>query len=369
MLTRIFGSGDDDLKSRQDRRGRGAVLWAVAGVLLLQVAYYPMTYLWPQIHDGEFGAKLGALRSLIASKPKDAPCVVMVGGSLTSWGFNPSALTGVDVHSPQGPVVYNFGINNARTLVQLLCVRRVLEDGIRPDMMIVDTYVWDFNTRANAMDGEVFFPNVRLQEQDLDVLRRYDPKAHQRIQEWRQLHFTPWFSYRQNAQRYFLPTWCSPTARQVMYWESMDPNGWEYFPAYASSQRQVPQAKVVDGAKLCTVWMNTDPLDDETFPRAYREMADACHKAKVPILFVRMPETAAMRAGFSPAVRARLDGFFAELASRDGVQVADARDWAPDDGFVDGFHLDASGSTRFTQRLEREILGPQVFQRRKAPRP
>jgi hypothetical protein len=40
------------------------------------------------------------------------------------------------------------------------------------------------------------------------------------------------------------------------------------------------------------------------------------------------------------------------------VPHIDARDWLPDDHFIDAHHLFAVGACQFSQRLANELLGP-----------
>ncbi len=290
----------------------------------------------------------------------------MIGGSLTSWGFNPSAMTTVRP-GPGGPVVYNLSINNGRAVVQLLCLRRMLADGVRPNLVLMDTFPWCFYQGYSSFDGQQYFSLARIQGRDLPALRRYHAHPDQLCRDWLRLCWAPWYSYRSNFQRYYLPSWATATEKQLMWWNVMDGNGWEYIPQHVAAMRQLPRSVVTDSINYYLGGMNTSPIDDDNFPRVYREMTEECRRAGVPILLVRMPETAQMRRGFSPAVARKIEAIYSDLTRETGVRIVDARAWAPDDDlFVDGFHLNAAGSTLFTRRLEREVIVPRVFQRTRA---
>src|SRR5258707_783588 len=108
----------DCLSTRVKCRGRSAVLWGLGFFVLFQAAFYPLSGRWPALQDGEYGAKMANLRAQVAAKPKNQPCVIMLGSSLTGWGFNPSALATVKPGSPTGPVVFNLALNSGGVVVQ-----------------------------------------------------------------------------------------------------------------------------------------------------------------------------------------------------------------------------------------------------------
>src|ERR1700694_1744320 len=140
MLTRLWGRSAT-YSTRFKARGRSAVLSGLFLFVAFQAAYYfPLAHLLPQLHDAEYGDKLTHLRNQLAAKPKDQPSVVALGSSLTGWGFNPAALTSVKPGSPDGPVVFNFSITSGGVIVELICLRRLLDDGIRPDLVVLETH-------------------------------------------------------------------------------------------------------------------------------------------------------------------------------------------------------------------------------------
>jgi len=94
-------------------------------------------------------------------------------------------------------------------------------------------------------------------------------------------------------------------------------------------------------------------------PQIYREMVRICQNANIPVLFVRMPQQSYWRDA-PPALNDRIEGFYAALSRDTGVQFIDARAWVDDTAFLDGSHLLPEGAAAFSQRLEREFLGPYV---------
>jgi hypothetical protein len=97
-------------RSRLHRRGRSAVGWGLALFVAFQAAYYPLSAVWPQLYDGEYGHKLANLRARWAARAAGQPCVIMLGSSITGFALNPASL---EAARPGGPVVYNFALNSS----------------------------------------------------------------------------------------------------------------------------------------------------------------------------------------------------------------------------------------------------------------
>ncbi len=176
MLARIFAR-PADLKTRAERRGRAAVVWGLLFFVGLQAGFYVASDWWPSLADGEYGHKLSDLRAQLAAKPKDQPCVVMFGSSMTGWALDPAAMTNLKPGSPGGPVVFNFGVNGCGPIVHLLCLRRLLADGVRPDLVLLETEPRFMSRIYSVVYSEHYLQTPRVQYQDFPVLKRYDPKV------------------------------------------------------------------------------------------------------------------------------------------------------------------------------------------------
>jgi len=359
MRVRLFARPADDLKDRADRRGRGAVVWGLIFFAALQAAFYPASYFLPPLADGEYGHKLANLRSQLAAKPKDQPCVVMFGSSLTGWGFNPAAMTGLNPGCPGGPVIHNFGINSAGTIAHLMMLRRVLADGIRPDLVLLETEPQFMLRGKNTVASEHYLQTPRLQVHDLAVIKRYDSKSRELLAEWCGQAWLPWYYHRLNIQMSYLLEWV-PYGQRTDVWDVTDRYGWEGALADRSPQRSTPTDLVL-GSRWFFGELQKSPNYDPAV-RALREMAETCRRRQVPVLFVRMPDNSAFRRP-PPAVNERIEGFYEDLRRDTGVGAIDARDWVNDSDFMDGFHLLPEGSVVFSARLGREYLKPILYQR------
>src|ERR1051325_7902208 len=123
------------------RRSAIGVCVGVACFFVAQAAYhYPFASWWPRLRDGEYSQKLVALRKEIAAKSADQPLIIAFGSSLTSLGLRPEALDSCRPSNPVGPLVYNFGMPGTTVIGQLMCLKRLLAEDIRPDWVMVEIY-------------------------------------------------------------------------------------------------------------------------------------------------------------------------------------------------------------------------------------
>jgi hypothetical protein len=95
----------------------------------------------------------------------------------------------------------------------------------------------------------------------------------------------------------------------------------------------------------------SQPVDD---------LVTYCRQEHIELVLVLTPESTAFRGWYGPQAEEQIRVFCAELTRKQGVPVVDARDWLPDEQFMDGHHVMRSGAETFTRRLETEVLRPLV---------
>ncbi|MBA4016140.1 MAG: hypothetical protein C0483_03020 [Pirellula sp.] len=330
--------------------------WTFFGFVALQLTFFPASMLWPPIQDGEYGHKIVNLRNHLKQKPADRPAIVMFGSSLTGWGLNPGAMSNVKAAPSRGAVVYNFGINSSGVMVELACLKRLLNAGIRPDLVLIETHPWFlFEGYNHVHDKHHFFPVNRTQLQDFSVFMRYDANPTQLVFDWAWNHVIPWYDHRHDLQNTLLPKWV-PREKRIGVWDYTDQHGWEG--GLTSQSTPLTPAEVLASAKYHVEAMSYAPIFPES-ERAFREIVAVCREAKIPVTLVRMPEMTVMREG-PPAFTDKVEKFYADLHKDTKVRIIDARAWADDAHFTDGFHLYPPGSIAFSTRLERELVTPFV---------
>ena len=209
------------------RRARASVLWCLALFAAFQAFYhYPLARLYPQLCDPEFGQVLVGLRARLAATSTPHPLVVAFGSSLTNMGLKPTALTACQPANPQGPLVYNFGINGCFIGVQLTCLKRLLADGIRPDCVLIEAYPRFYLAGSEKVEAQGFGVE-RFQRSDINAMVRYhDDNAHKLRAAWRDIQLVPWYHRRNVVQSLCLPTWVPKDKWQHRRIQFTDEWGW-----------------------------------------------------------------------------------------------------------------------------------------------
>src|SRR5437868_4991315 len=120
------------------RRSRSVVLGGTAFILaaLAGMAVAVETAV-PQWRDPEYGHRLRQVRHWRQTRP-DRPLVVAIGTSRSQMGLSPADMGFAD--APGSPVVYSFGQAGAGPLQLLLTFRRLLDDGVRPDFLLIELF-------------------------------------------------------------------------------------------------------------------------------------------------------------------------------------------------------------------------------------
>jgi hypothetical protein len=345
-------------------RGRVAVVTALVGIVAFQVAYHvPLTLLYPRIFDLEYVDKLSHLREHMAAKPKDQPLVLGMGSSLMAMALRPGALTDTESADSRHPLVYNFALNSATIVPQLLFLQRVLNEGIRPDWVMLETWP-PFFMRSDRSDPRRHpqWPADRLLRQDLPTMARYHGVGHQIRHDWRTVQISPWYSHRHRLQNWLVPSWV-PNAKRVDHtWQHSDATGWECFPEYIEFHKPLypdNPACIESIPKTMEYWADKEICEE--FNAALLEVIALCRKNDIGIVLIWLPESSFYRdRSYAPPLMERIARWQQRLTEETGVPIINARDWVDDRNFVEGLHTSPEGATQFTRRLEREVLRPIV---------
>jgi hypothetical protein len=310
----------------------------------------------PELRDPEYGAKRARLRARLAENP-GRPLLLVLGSSRTNLGIHPAALPALPAVPGRGgvpaePVVLNASLMGAGPVLELLCLRRLLADGIRPGWVLVECWAPYLSQEGNL--AEVLrIPVSRLAWGDVRVLRRYHPRPDELCQAWCLARVAPW-----SSSRFTLLAACAReclpmAARQDDLWELIDPSGWLPFqgsPTPRAVRQHVERVHDLFGPLLGR--FHVSAISD----RALRETVLVCRREGIGVALLVMPESPEFQGWYPLAARAAADSYLDRLSRECRVPVLDARDWCPDEDFADGYHLLPAAADRFTERLGREAL-------------
>src|SRR5262249_16300465 len=159
------------------------------------------------------------------------PLIVALGGSRVAMGFRPDLLTACQPTNGQAPVVFNFGLCQFGPVGELLCLRRLLAEGIRPDAVLVQVWPPFLPHPPQQADD---FPVQRLDHTDLRLVRRFATQPAAVNRAWWLGRLAPWFSQRLLLMNLWLPSWLDPARRVDIQWAEMDRWGWLRMPLFAT---------------------------------------------------------------------------------------------------------------------------------------
>src|SRR5262245_7553574 len=285
------------------RRARSGLLWFVVAALVLQVGMGPMvTRRWSDVLDPAYHEKLSRLRRLAAATPPGAFRVLGLGTSRMEFGLHAEALAG-ELGRPA--CCFNLALPGAGPVRNLINLRRVLADGFRPDLVLVEVMPPMF-TRGNLM-GDVtagVLPVTSLRYDELELLERYDSRPGLRWQ-WAKSFLTAWHHHRLGLVKKFAPGLLS--ARQLRP-EGVEgrirdegPDGWYAFRA------EPDEAALIWRAARDHFRGRLKRIDADT-PMAggLRDLLAHCRDEGLPAALVLMPEGPTFRGWYGPRFDAGL---------------------------------------------------------------
>src|SRR5437879_6547471 len=160
------------------RQARKALLWGLALFAALEAGLTVVVELWfPQLRDPYYTYKVARLRQRLghagpaaADRPRPT-VVVLVGSSRAADGLR-GALAEADLGRALGrPVVlFNLGIPGDNPVNELLNLERLLADGVRPDLLLVE--VVPYMLSAVAAEQLDKMPAERMGLRDRAMLKR-----------------------------------------------------------------------------------------------------------------------------------------------------------------------------------------------------
>src|SRR5262249_36448115 len=125
-------------KTKKMGRARHAVVWGIVAFVGMQLGMsVAMEHISPQWRDPEYGYKLRELRDRLRENP-DRPLLLVVGSSRSGLGVCPADFELKDNENSRAPLVFNMAISGSGPLFELMSLKRVLSEGIRPRWVMLE---------------------------------------------------------------------------------------------------------------------------------------------------------------------------------------------------------------------------------------
>jgi hypothetical protein len=329
-------------------RARPALAWFAAAFFLLNIAaFLAIDASGSNLRDPEYGRRLTNLKRKIAENP-GRPLVVVVGSSRASMGVRPSAWEDSRPGHADDPLLFNMSLVGSGPLMELMCLRRLMDDGIRPAGVILEW--WPPFLRE---DGPYYEPDridhARLRDSDRPLVREYWRDAEDVERKMNRDRINPIFETRHRLLSQIQPRWQRWDKRVDLGWAALDDWGWlggleeRYPPDPHARKLRVQHCEGIYRPQF-QGW-HVDPMAE----RAFRESVAVArsHGAKVAVVY--LPEATEFRSWMPPAVEREAQDHLAKLRAELSLPMIDLRSTMPDGYLVDGFHLSKDGATAFTR--------------------
>jgi hypothetical protein len=305
----------------------------------------------PEWRDPLYAYKAGVLRERVVKTSSRPLTVVMLGSSRTIFGLKASELEAPLEESAGRPVVvFNFGVAGAGPVTNLMNLRRLLAEGVRPDLFLIEVLpplLARETVEADRLSAD------RLEQSDLEVLGRYGASKERLKENWWLSNVVPCYGHRLAIMSWAAPSYHSFRLR-LDWFRECDRSGWVAGPAPIANQ--CAHATALENArKEYAAYLTNFHLGSPSC-QALREQLEVCRKAGIGVALVLMPEGSDFHSWYKPADWAEIERFLTELSREFGAPIVNAREWIADEDFGDSHHLLQSGAEKFTQRIGREVL-------------
>jgi hypothetical protein len=340
-------------RGRGAGRARSAIVCGIISFAILQLGLFASmsTRRLEILRDPDWGLRLGRLETRLSERPEN-PLVLILGSSRAGLGLRPDQM--MSAWEPRAPVVFNFCRRGFGPMVSLLYLRRILEEGIRPDWIIFELWPPFLNDNNIFGRDDGTLDVRRLQWRDRFLVERDAKDGSALMHLWLKVQLTPWYWHRSVLLGYFAPKWGPPVPFGDDFWAATDEWGWRAVPEFGHDRFD---RFVKKGDEFKGVLGSLHPT-----PAAERRITDfltICRNNHIPVSVLYMPESSPLRSWYPQDIRRSIDEYLHRLDRDFGAPLIDARDWMPDEYFGDTHHLTAEGAALFSRHLA-EVLGVPV---------
>jgi hypothetical protein len=332
------------------------VLWTLAAAALLQGGLLLALPGMPWLVDPNYGGNLDSLRHRIAAT-RQAPLVVACfGSSRTYHGLNGTLASRILTEETGNPVVvHNFGRQGGGCVTSLLYLRRLLDDGVRPDLVVLEVLPFYFGKADPLVEvTSSFHSTASLRYAELPLLRRYSG-GHRELSRlrWQGERLLPAYSHRREILLRVAPQLITFNER-FLFLPGRDASGWMPLHGECKELTRTAQTRA-----MLTDWVTPNSRKvyrDGASANALREALALCRARGIPAAVLLMPEGPMMRSVYPPRHWAEFQALVKEICRDGGAPFVNARLWIDTTEFHDSHHLLAEGANHFTERLAREAL-------------
>lgn len=339
------------IPSRSRMRGQASVVLFLAIMVFANGALaIGMDDWFPTLRDPEYGRRLARLQALQAEHPH-RPVVLFMGSSRAAMGIRPDCMH----DSPECPLYVNFSTIGSGPIMQLMMLRRLLEDGKRPSAIVLEYWPAFLREDGSYAEQARIDPH-RLLWRDRPLIREYFTNPDHTEAIMAEVRHVPLSSHRLRLLSQITPSWLPHHRRQDGPWDKMDRWGW--LPGFEGGASVELHAARHDHAaefyRPLFEGYQVSPLAE----RALKDIALSCQEHGIKLSLLWLPESTKFRTFYTPEAEAAGQEFLAKFAAEHNLRVIHARDWVPDEHLADGFHLTQHGAEIFSRKLANSLAHP-----------
>jgi hypothetical protein len=301
----------------------------------------------PEVYDVEYASRLATLRARQAEAP-GRPLLLAVGSSRTVMSFTPELLPPLRTAGGADCLPFNFGHIGAGPIMNLMQLRRMLADGVRPDWLLLEVM-------PSYLSHEGwYFITLHTAARDFPVLYRHVPWYHL-YGDYLLHRLRTGVKYPGEVARRFAPDWApAPLVRET---DLLPLGGCTFVKDDVSAADRARFTEIARGH------LESRLRDFKVSPRAdraMRELLSLCRRERIRTVLVLTPEGSVVNGWYAPGAPAQVDGYCAALGREFDAPVLDARGWLADSDFYDYHHVLRRGAEAYTRRLGHDVLQPLV---------
>jgi len=352
---------------QRTRRARATIFCSLTGFALLQLALAVSIELWsPQFRDPYYGQRINLLRRRNVTVAPRPFTVLMLGTSRTRNGLLGKTLERQLGQVQSRPVVvFNFGQDSAGPMTELVNLKRLLADGARPDLLLIE--VWPpLLCEQEAFDevGELRLPAHRLRPDDLPLVEHYAKPLRSNLRrEWWQATLVPWYGHRLKIFSCVAPLLISRQSRYEGIDHLDDTCSFDYDWAKSHVGRDPDGEKyaaALERARSAYGPILADFRLGEPHCEALNELLTLCRESNIATALVMMPEGPEFRSWYRPDDWSMLENYLGTISRTYRMPLINCRTWIAENDFLDSHHLRIDGAAEFTRRLGTEAILPML---------
>ncbi|HWB58949.1 MAG TPA: hypothetical protein VG733_05635 [Chthoniobacteraceae bacterium] len=306
--------------------------------------------------DPAYVSKAELLQARLKENPGHRLWLIL-GSSRVDEGLRPGLLVD-EMHKEGAPLVFNFGIGGSDLFRQLVVLRRLRAEGVKPAKVVLEIggALMDRQTEMFA-DSPALLVRARRDEIDELVALGGD---HQRIRgDWLKSRLDPFYESGMQIPNQALEFRLLPFPFMTRF-ESHPYDAWGWYvgpadpPPLAEYQRRLDLARKEYESDFTDQFAISPQFDQEM-----HKTLDYCKAQGFDFALLRMPEDRNFQAFYPAHLNELADAYLANITKEYHIRMIDARSWFLDpNNFVDGHHLTGNGARDFTLRFYRELSSP-----------